>query len=158
MAPMPAEHVRAARKVERVLEYLTRRRQIEQAHGARMAAIAIEQAWLLVAEAWYGPPCRPIQTATISAPSIPRADLRSKPWFKAKYAKPLRKVTANSEYTTPYPNAQGVMKWYEQHLECGHVIEQCYDVPGVPRPKRRRCPFCVTASLATVAPQVEAVQ
>lgn len=133
----------ATATVERVLLYLERRLQVAEHYYRRWDSQAYEAAWLLVFERYYGANPGPILQVVPSPSSPSKHENSDKPWFREKYAKPLRRVVRNVEYSVPAHDGQPETRWFDQVLECGHRIEMQYDCESVKRPRHRRCAECV---------------
>lgn len=144
---------RAARRVvDSALDYLERRQKAAALRGERMAALLLVEAWQLVYESFYGrvrpPKPEPIQNHS----SDTATPMRSKPWFREKYAKPIKRVVREVSYTTQNADTGADEHWYSQYLECGHSVLHQYDVPGVNRRKHIRCADCARAELVVALP------
>lgn len=145
--------IRTARRfVDSVLRYIETQQKGAALHGDRMPALLLTQAWLIVHDAFYGRVRAPKPEAIYYPPEVTPTDLRDKPWFREKQAKPVRRVTREFDYTTGETDTGRVMRWYGQRLECGHVVMDQYDTPGVKRRKHIRCGECARAELTFELP------
>lgn len=145
--------IRAARRlVDSVLDYLERRQKSAALRGERMPALLLVEAWQLVYESFYGRVRPPEPDSIANHSSDTATSMRDKPWFREKQAKPIRRVTREFEYTTSDPDTGRPQFWYGQRLECGHVVMNQYDTPGVKRRKHIRCSECARAELTLDLP------
>lgn len=133
----------ATATVERVLLYLERRLQVAEHYNRRWDSHFYEMAWLLVFECYYGANPRALLQVVPPSVTVRTNPNSEKPWFREKYARPLRRVVRNEDYYVPAHDGQPDTEWFDQVLECGHRIEMQYSAPSAKRPKHRRCPECV---------------
>lgn len=135
---------RARRLVDSVLDYLEKRQKSAALRGERIAALLLTEAWQIVYENFYGRVRAVKQDVPKHLPEPTIEERRNLKWFREKYAKPLRRVVREVEYSTQDADTGHTQHWYGQQLECGHTVMNQFDSPGTKRRKQIRCGACVT--------------